>query len=145
MLTAATRALLLLLLIAACSGQLAGRTFETTLVDQGGEYALPVRLGDTTDKVLRIEQGTLEPGRVSGTGVWAVAGNPNSFVVTWLGGVCDGDAVINLWPLDEGYGLQIHTNGKPGLGCPAAAVPRSLLVTLSEPVAAESIAIVGGA
>jgi hypothetical protein len=136
--------LVALLTIGGCDGQLLGRTFDTTLVDPINGVALPIRLGDTTGKVVRIEPDLQDHAGADDPTVAASSSDPNAFVVSWIGSMCDADVVMNFWPRERGYALQVHVNGKPGLGCPAAGIPRAVRVTMSEPFVVDTVSVVGG-
>ena len=134
----------LALLVLAC-GPPAGQLHVITLSTPDGEHPLPVRLGDTSERIVSIEPELFDGAAANDPSVRGVAGKPNAFVLSWIGGMCDSDVVINFWPEEDGFGLQLHTNAKPGLGCPAAGIGRAIQIELSEPVSVDDITLVPGA
>jgi hypothetical protein len=138
-------ATVLAFVVAAC-GAPAGQMHELTLRTPDGQYPLRVRFGDTSRSVVTI-QGTerLDHAASNDPAVSGVPGAPDAFVLSWIGGMCDSDALINFWPEEGGFGLQLHTNTKPGLGCPSAGIARALRVELTAPASVDDIRVVPGA
>jgi hypothetical protein len=135
------------LLIAACVGP-SGQLFQTTLMhvspaNPAGDLPLPVVLGDESGLVVGIEQGA-GGTFVRRPTVEVDPADPNAFVVSWLGGLCDSDAAISFRPHEAGYSLALTINEKLGLGCPAAGVGRSVRVITSKPIPPGSIETFGG-
>ena len=133
--------------LGACLGP-SGQLFKTTLLhisegNPAGDLPLPVVLGDETGLVVSIEPAAGETSDLKPT----VRPNPedkNSFTVSWLGGMCDSDAQLLFRPHESGYSLALIVGRKLGLGCPAAGVPRGVLIKTSAHLALESIETFGG-
>jgi uncharacterized protein YcfL len=136
-------AALLSLLVVACGAPFA-ELHETTLPSPDGQRPLPVRLIDTSQRVVSMEPELSDHAGSDEPTLTAVQGKPNAFVLSWIGGMCDSDVEIHFRPLESGFGLQFHTNANPGLGCPAAGIYRAIRVELTEPLSIEDIDIVPG-
>ena len=126
--------------LAGC-GPPAGTLFHVTLTDAAGDYALPVTLGDTTELVVSMEAAPVDAVGQTPS-VIADPTNARALIVSWLGGMCEDEAVIGFWPYDVGYGMYVASRGGPGLfgGCPGGAVVRSVRIMLSSPVPAADVA-----
>jgi hypothetical protein len=133
--------------VAACQPP-AGRVFQATLLhtslsNPSGDYPLPVTLLDQADLVVGIEptdgdtQGGPDPF------VQVDPADPKALVLTWLGGLCDNDAAVSLYPTEPGYTLRLDVHQKLGLGCPAAGVLRGLRIVTSQPIPTGSITVSG--
>ena len=134
------------LLVAACVGP-NGQLFQTTLRDispsnPAGDLPMLVVLGDETGLVIGIEPGAGELFDLNPS-VQADPGDPNAFVVSWLGGMCDNDAALSFRPQQAGYSLALTVHEKLGLGCPAAGIYRSVRVRTSKPISPDSIEAFG--
>jgi hypothetical protein len=139
--------LMLTLTLAACLPP-AGRLFNTTLIHKspanpGGDYPLPVTLGDQTDLVVGIEPTDADESGGLAPLVKADPTDPNALIVSWLGGLCDNDAAVSFQPSGSGYTLHLDVHEKLGLGCPAAGLLRGLRIITSEPIPIDSIAASG--
>lgn len=133
-------------LVVAC-GPPAGTLFRATLTSPGGSYPLPITLGDTTGLVVSIEPLMLQDWPGDGLTVTADPGDPNALVLSWLGGACEDETVILFWPVEDRYGMSVAPRDGPGLlgGCPAIGLFRAIRITLSKPVAPESISFASAA
>lgn len=138
-------AVVVALVVAACLPP-AGRTYQTTLLhispdNPSGDYPLPVTLSDQTDLVVGIEpaEGSygLEPV------VQSDPADPKALILSWLGGMCDNDALVSFQPSGSSYALHLEVHQKLGLGCPAAGILRGLRIVTSEPIPIGSIAVSG--
>lgn len=143
---AASRCILLGLLVASlfAACQLStGRTFQATL-DPESDHPLPVSVSDATGLVVGIEPATMDPGMSTETPALredqTVRGTA---IFTFLGGLCDRDARISFGRSDGSYELRVYIAEKPGLGCPAAGVPRSVRISTSEPLPVASVLLFG--
>jgi hypothetical protein len=134
------------LVLAACLGP-SGQLFRTTLLhispdNPAGDLPLPVVLGDETGLVVAIEPAIGDTSDLKPS-VRSDPVDPNAFIVSWLGGMCDNDAQLLFRPHEAGYSLALIVGRKVGLGCPAAAVSRGVRVKTSRPIAPESIETFG--
>lgn len=140
------RALITLAILSAAlvaCGSPSGVLFRTTLANPNGEFPLPVALGDTSGVVVGIGPAQFDPADFRDAGVLADPTGPNAFILTWLGGMCDGDAALVFSPSDPGYDIRLAVHEKPGLGCPAAGIMRGLRIETSEPIPVDAITISG--
>jgi hypothetical protein len=135
--------LLVAIVIAAC-GPPAGELFRTALPTVDGD-PLPVELGDSTGLVTAIEPADFDSDAVLEPLVKADPTEPNAFVLSWLGGLCDGEAALSFWRSETAFGLNLVVRGGPGLfgGCAGAGVPRGLRIKTSSPIAVDSIVVYG--
>jgi hypothetical protein len=128
--------------VAACAGP-PGTLFQATLSGPDGDYPLPVTLGDTTGLVLGVRAGQFDPGDFRDAGILADPGEPKAFIVTWLGGACDSDAVLVFRTTGSGYDMELRVHEKLGLGCIALGILRGLRVETSAPISLSTITISG--
>jgi hypothetical protein len=135
-------AILTAAILAAC-GDSPGIVFRTTLSTPDGQVPLPVTLGDKTGLVVGIGPAQVDPVEFRDAGVLADPTDPNAFILTWLGGMCDNDAAVVFRPTASGYDLQLEVDEKLSLGCPAAGVLRALHVETSEPIPVGAVTISG--
>lgn len=129
---------LVALVVAACLPP-AGRVFQTTLSHDMRD--LPVALGDQTDLVVRIEPAEADVWDWPDLGVVADQDNPDAFVLTWLGGACDGDAAVSFQRTGSGFALRVEVRRALSLGCPAVGIPRALRIITAEPIPIGSIVV----
>ena len=140
-------ALLIGLAVAACAGPAANRQFTTVLKFSDQAVPLPAVLKDETGLVTRIESGPMDPGfGYAGAAARADPTDPNAFIVSWLGGACDNDALLWFTRGQGVYSLSVEVHGKVGFpgGCTALGVPRDVRVVTSSPVPIASIVAAGG-
>ena len=109
-----------------------------------GSYRLPVVLNDETGLITRIES---TPAEMQGNDYMAPAvrvdpGDPNSFILSWLGGACDNHASLTLKRFENGYELRLAVDTAFG-GCIALGVFRDVRIVTSSPISVDSI-VVGG-
>jgi hypothetical protein len=135
-------------IVAACQPP-AGRVFQATLLhtslsNPGGDYPLPVTLLDQADLVVGIEPADGDTQGGPDPFVQVDPADPKALVLTWLGGLCDNDAVVSLSPTGSGYTLRLEVHQKLGLGCSAVGLLRGLRIVTSQPVPTGSITV-GGA
>lgn len=134
----AARVLLAVFVVAACLPP-AGRLFETTLLHDTRD--LPVTLGDQTDLVVGIEPSDVDSWDFPDPGVIADPGNPGAFVLTWLGGACDSEAVVSFQHAGSGYALRVEVRRGFSLGCTAVGIRRALRIVTAEPIPVGSIVV----
>jgi hypothetical protein len=134
--------LLVVVSVAAC-GSSEGRRFETALPTSDHD-PLPVVLRDGTGLVTGIEPAEYDPQADVEPSVAADPTDPGTFIVSWLGGLCEGDALLTFWPSDSAYALHLEIHGKLSTGCPALGVGRALRIKLSGPISADSILVSDG-
>jgi hypothetical protein len=132
-------AAVLVMAIAACG--LIPRTFEVGFAPSGSVEALSVVLVDHTGLVtgLDLPSQSSEDWR---EGVRNGAGRPDSLVVGWLGGMCDRRATLTLDEVPGGYRIARRMNSVDR--CLLAGIGRSVIVSLSRPVAADSVQLEPG-
>jgi hypothetical protein len=128
--------------LAGCGGP-PGTLFRATLSDLGGGYPLPVTLGDTTGLVLGVRPGQFDPADFRDAGILADPGESKAFIVTWLGGACDSDAVLAFRTTGSGYDIELGVHEKLGLGCIAVGILRGLRIETSAPISLSTITISG--
>ena len=133
-----TIGLLVAVSVAAC-GPSGGRLFQTALPTTD-HYPLPVELRDGTGLVTGIEPAESEPQAAREPRVEADPTNPSAFIVSWLGGMCEGDAMLSFWRTDSTYTLFLAIR-LAGTGCTALGVARALRVRTSSPISADSIRV----
>lgn len=134
-------ALILALLVAAC--QPAGRTFQVTLPGNELNDPLPVALVDQTDLVTSIAPAVVDATIGFEPALRVDQTEPNTVLLTWMGGVCDAQQTVTLSIHDGTFVMQLDTREKPGGGCPMAGVPRGIRVATSSPLPVESVVIAG--
>jgi hypothetical protein len=129
----------LVVTLAACG--LIPRTFEVSFPSAGSVDALSVVLVDHTGLVtgLDLPSQSSEDWR---EGVRNGAGRPDSLVVGWLGGTCDRRATLTLDEVPGGYRITRRMNSVDR--CLLAGIGRSVIVSLSRPVAADSVQLEPG-
>jgi hypothetical protein len=128
--------------LAACGGP-PGTQFHATLSAPDGAYPLPVTLGDTTGLVVGVRASQFSPADFRDAGVLADPAEPRAFIVTWLGGACDSDAVLAFRTTTSGYDIELGIHEKLGLGCTAQGILRGLRVETSAPISLSTITISG--
>jgi hypothetical protein len=133
---------ILMAILASCGGP-PGTLFHATLTDAAGAYPLPVTLGDTTGLVLGVRAGQFDPADFRDAGILADPAEPEAFIVTWLGGACDSDAVLTFRTTGSGYDIELAEHQKLGLGCTAQGILRGLRVETSAPILLSTITISG--
>ena len=71
--------------------------------------------------------------------------DPNAFILSWLGGLCDNDASLTFKRAEGRYVLNVAVHGKVGfpVGCPAAGVFRDVRIVTSSPIPIDSIVAAG--
>lgn len=130
--------------VMACSGPDASRQFSAVLQFSAEAVPLPVVLSDETGQVTRIESAPMDPASpYAGLTVRADPGDPNAFLVSWLGGTCDNDAALTFKRSADGYVLNVANHGKLGLGCTAAGVARDVRIVTATPIPVASIVAAG--
>jgi hypothetical protein len=131
---------LVLAIVAAACLPPAGTLFKTTVVQPDGSYPLPVALGDQTGLVTAIEPIVADGSGSFELAVKADPDNANALILTWIGGACDDDVAIALARSESGFSLFLDT--KAGFGaCMALGLFRAIRIRVSEPIAADSIAV----
>ena len=137
-------ALALVVALAACSASPSGRPFGTVLrfADDGAPF--PVTLSDETGLVTGIEPAAMDlpPDHLQ---TRADPGDPNAFIVSWLGGACDSDAALTF-SMNKGtylLNVAVHEKFSFGGGCPAVGIPRVIRIVTSAPVPADAIVAAG--
>ena len=134
--------LVLALVVAAC-GPPPGTVYRLTLVDPEGNFPLPIALGDQTGLVTSIEADEWDETWDGMPSIKADPDDPRTLLVRWLGGACDNDATLVFYQAAAGPALDLTTHGKLGLGCTAQGIHRGIRVTMTEPVAPDSITFTG--
>jgi hypothetical protein len=140
-------ALLIGLAVAACAGPSASRQFTTVLKFSDEAVPLPAVFKDETGLVTAIGSGPMDPTvNYSDPVVRADSTDPNAFIVSWLGGACDNDALLWFTRGQGVYALSVEVHGKVGFpgGCTASGVPRDVRIVTSSPVPIASIVASGG-
>jgi hypothetical protein len=136
-----TLGLLVAFLVATC-GSPVGHELRTNLPT--GDYSpLQVVLSDATGLVTGIEPAEADPQADAKAVIEVDPADPAAFIVTWLGGLCESEAVLTFRSSESSYFLHVEVH-RGGGGCPAMAVSRSLRVRTSNPIPAESIVVTGG-
>ena len=133
--------------IAACSGPASSRQFSTVLHFADGAASLPAVLKDDTGLVTAIESGPMDPRfDYSEPAARADSSDPNAFIISWLGGACDNDALLWFTPGQGVYALSVEVHGKFGFpgGCTANGIPRDVRIVTSSPIPVASIVAAGG-
>jgi hypothetical protein len=120
--------------IAACG--LIPRTFKVGFAPFGSVDALSVVLVDHTGLVTGLDLPS-QPWEASRGGVSDAASRPDSFVVGWIGGMCDRRATLTLDEVPGGYRITRRMDSADR--CLLAGIGRSVVVSLSRPVPAESV------
>jgi len=133
---------LLVAAVAACE-QPTGALFQTTLANPNGEFRLPVTLADETGLVVGIGPGPFDPPNFRDAGLRADPTDPNAFILTWLGGMCDSDAALLFRATGTGHDLRVAVHEKAGFGCPAAGILRALRIETSAPIELAATTISG--
>lgn len=99
-------------------------------------------LGDQTNLVVGVEPA--DPEILAAIpSIEVDPKDPKVLVIRWMGGACDNDAVLTFYPLSTGYGLDLTTHGRMGLGCVALGVHRGVRIAISKPVDVGSITFTG--
>jgi len=133
--------------VAACAAPDPSRQFRTVLQFSAEAAPLPVVLNDETSLVTRIESGPVDPQfDTLAPAARTDPADPNAFIVSWLGGACDNDAVLWFTRGQGVYSLSVQVNGKfafPG-GCTAVGIPRDVRIVTSSPMPIDSIVAAGG-
>ena len=127
---------------AACQ-QPGGQLFRTTLPTSVYQ-PLPLVLRDQTGLVTGIEPAAMDKPTFGDPLVLTDPSDPDAFTVSWIGGLCEGDAALSLWRADPQYFLQLVVTPSGGTGCPMAGVVRGLRIRTSSPIPVDSIHVVGG-
>ncbi|TAK02362.1 MAG: hypothetical protein EPO36_02495 [Chloroflexota bacterium] len=135
-----TLGLLVAFVVATC-GSPAGTQFRTELPNAGYD-PLPLVLYDETGLVIGIEPAEPNPDAGLNAVVEADPGDPDAFIVSWFGGLCDEVAELFLRPSEST--LFLHLEVPQGTNCPAMAVRRALRIRTSSPIPEESIVVTGG-
>ena len=132
-------AVIALLVAAGCSA-FGPRTFEVAFapMPDAGIQALPTTLVDATGTVTSVIVAVDVP--IAGDGPTAVAGDANSVVVTWMGGMCDRRVHLRLEDRDGGLRLAGTTQADFG-GCRLAGIKRSLVIRFLLPVDVERFVV----
>jgi hypothetical protein len=140
-------ALLIAVAVAACSGPSPSRQFRTVLKFSDDAAALPAVLKDETGLVIGIESGPMDTAfDYSEPVARADPTDPNAFIISWLGGACDNDALLWFTPGQGVYALSVEVHGKFGFpgGCTANGIPRDVRIVTSSPIPIASIVAAGG-
>ncbi|MBI3745985.1 MAG: hypothetical protein HY264_05575 [Chloroflexi bacterium] len=133
--------------VAACSGPDPSRQFRTVLQFPTETAPLPVVLNDETGLVTSVDSAPLDPQfDTSEPAARADPTDPSAFIVSWLGGACDNDAVLWFTQGQGTYSLSVEVHGKFALlgGCPALGVPRDVRIVTSRPIPIDLIVAAGG-
>jgi hypothetical protein len=109
-----------------------GRQFQATL-GIAQDQPLLVTLGDQTALVEGIEPAWLDNPPPISSLTLAGGRSPHEFVVLWLGGLCDDEAILSLTTTASGYAMHLDVRKKFG-SCRGGVVWRSLRIELSKPV-----------
>lgn len=132
--------------VTACSGPSRSREFKTILHRSQDARDLPVVLRDETGMVTGIESGpTNQTFDYSAPAARADPTDPSAFIVSWLGGACDNDALLRFSRNSAGYVIGVEVHGKLGFpgGCPAVGIPRDVRIVTSSPIPLDSIVAAG--
>jgi len=127
-------------IVTACDKPPSGQLFSTHLPTTDHEPLL-VTLHDQTGIVASVAPGPPDARAMSAARVDADPADPNAFVLSWVGGLCDAPADVTFVRGDSGYSLQLLDPAASG-SCPAVGVERGLLIKTSIPIAMGSIAVI---
>jgi hypothetical protein len=132
--------IVLALVVAAGCSAFGPRSFEVAFapLPDAGIQALPTTLVDATGTVTAVIVAVDVP--IVGDGPTAVAGDANSVVVTWMGGMCDRRVDLRLEERDGGLRLSGTTQADFG-GCRLAGISRSLVIRFLLPVDVERFVV----
>ena len=131
--------------VAACSEPSPSRQFRAVLQVSAETPPLPVVLSDETGLVTGIGSAPMDPSAAAEPAARADPTDASAFIVSWLGGACDGDAALTFKRIEGGYVLNVTVHGKvsfPG-GCPASGVFRDVRIDTSSPIPVGSIVAAG--
>lgn len=137
--------LLLALAVTACAGpsETPGptpRIFLTDLPHQD-QPSIPVILSDYTGLVMAIDPQSTPSSDEHTPALLTDPTDPNAFVVTWLGGLCDREIDLEVRTEPGGIGLHLGVQGTGN--CPAAGVSRGVRIVTSSPIQLSSIRLTG--
>ena len=130
--------LVLGLSVAAC-GLLPSGPTVVTLRAPDGSYELPVALFDPDGLVAMVEAA--EPDPAANEVLTTV--DDDTVLLQWLGGACDARSQINVHAHDDVISVAVRTDPKPGSGCIALGIPRSVTITFREPLGNRTIELAG--
>jgi hypothetical protein len=132
--------------IAACSGPSPSRQFSGVLEGPAEVPPLTMVLSDETGLVTGIASAPMDPGTDHGQpAARADPTDPNAFIISWLGGLCDNDALLTFKRAEGRYVMNVAVHGKFGFpgGCPMAGVARDVRIVTSSPISIDSIVAAG--
>lgn len=107
--------------------------FELHFPARGGIEALTVVVAGRVGIVRDVTNGP-EAAR---DGITAVPDRADQLVVAWVGGACDHRITLTLEAAADGYTITERTQGASG--CLLIGVGRSVVLWLSQPLAAEGV------
>lgn len=131
----------LAVMVGAC-GKPSGTAFTTTIRTADGDLALQVSLYDATGLVTAIDPAQVDSSQFRDAGVLVDPADPNAFILTWLGGMCDNDVELALASSGPSYDVRVAIHVKFG-SCPGAGVFRAVRIATSKPLPIEAMTISG--
>jgi hypothetical protein len=136
-------AALLVGLLAACAPE--GKLFTTSLPTVDAD-PLPVSVRDLSGLVLSVAPADVQVDMSGNANVTADVSDGKTLLLSWYGGQCDSDELITFWQSETGPTFQLAEHQKLGLGCTAAAISRTVRITLSTTIDPDLIElqVVGG-
>jgi hypothetical protein len=130
----------LVCLVVGCSGADEASLFHTAL-PQEVDPPLPVVLRDTTGLVSTIGPAADPHGDKIVPEVLPDPTDPKAFVITWLGGPCEGDAALSFESQGGGYLLNLAASQRGD--CPAIGYPRGVRIVTTVAIPISLIEVTG--
>ena len=126
--------------VVGCSGADEASIFRTAL-PQEVDPPLPVVLRDTTGLVSTIGPAANPSGAQPDAEVLLDSADPKAFVVTWLGGPCEGDAALSFTRQGGGYLLELAASQRGA--CPLIGYPRGVRIATTVAIPISLIQVTG--
>ena len=113
------------------------RAIDGAFPAQGDISALPVRVSDLPGVIRNVSIVAADAGL---EGVSQVPGREDAVYLQWMGGMCDRGAEVIVDRVVAGLLVTISTQRDFG-GCRMAGISRTLMLELTEPVDASTVAL----
>lgn len=125
--------------IAGCRSaeQTGPRAIDGVFPAQGDLAALPIRVSDVSGVIRTVSIVAADAGH---EGVTQAPGRDDAITVQWVGGMCDRSAEVVVDRPGDGLALTISTKRDFG-GCRLKGISRTLMLELTEPVDASTVAL----